>query len=215
LSLRLIPESALDVVDQAANKKSHLIEFFGMERLFTPIIRDHKLISEELHAITRRHHLIAANLVNPKIAVHVRLGDFSVTSDNLETARNVRLPLRWYVQVLGAIRATAGSNLEAVVFSDGSDQELRPLLSLPNVSRITTGSSISDLWAMSKSKILIASGSTFSMWASYLGRMPVIWHPGQLRQKLYPECEGLEFECGDVNRFPAAFTTKIRQMNHG
>ena len=33
------------------------------------------------------------------------------------------------------------------------------------------------------------------MWADYLGRMPVIWHPGQLRQKIYNNNE-IEIECG-------------------
>jgi hypothetical protein len=47
------------------------------------------------------------------------------------------------------------------------------------------GSAIADLWALSNANVLVASGSTFSMWASYLGRMPVIWHPGQLSCPLY------------------------------
>jgi hypothetical protein len=42
--------------------------------------------------------------------------------------------------------------------------------------------------------LLIASGSTFSMWASYLGRMPVIWYKGQLRQRLYYESPASEIE---------------------
>jgi len=38
--------------------------------------------------------------------------------------------------------------------------------------------------ALSTAKVLVSSASTFSMWASFLGQMPTIWFPGQLRQKL-------------------------------
>ena len=30
----------------------------------------------------------------------------------------------------------------------------------------------------------MSSGSTFSMWASFLGQMPTIWFPGQMREDL-------------------------------
>ena len=61
---------------------------------------------------------------------------------------------------------------------------------------------MADLLALSRSELLIASGSTFSMWASYLGRMPVIWYPGRLKQKLYFDNEALEVECdGQNNNF--------------
>ena len=38
--------------------------------------------------------------------------------------------------------------------------------------------------ALSRCKVLVSSASTFSMWASFLGQMPTIWFPGQMRQKL-------------------------------
>jgi len=45
------------------------------------------------------------------------------------------------------------------------------------------------------------------MWASYLGRMPVIWYPGQLRQKLYLEKPNAEIEVSetDTPRLPSNF----------
>ena len=44
--------------------------------------------------------------------------------------------------------------------------------------------SISDMIGLSQSKLLIASASTFSMWASFLGQNHTIWFPGQMRQNL-------------------------------
>ena len=48
--------------------------------------------------------------------------------------------------------------------------------------------------------LLIASGSTFSMWGSYLGQVSTIWHPGKLLQHLlieHPERE-IEWAPGDA-----------------
>ena len=82
------------------------------------------------------------------------------------------------------------------MFSDASDEELRPLLGRPNVQRAFFGSSVADLLAMSTASVLIASGSTFSMWAAYLGRMPVIWPKDQRRQRLHGDAWEYEVELG-------------------
>ena len=40
---------------------------------------------------------------------------------------------------------------------------------------------------MSKARLLAASAhSTFSMWASYLGRMPTLYYPGKMDQSVFP-----------------------------
>ena len=38
--------------------------------------------------------------------------------------------------------------------------------------------------ALSECKLIISSGSTFSMWASFIGQNPTIWFPGQMRQSI-------------------------------
>jgi hypothetical protein len=51
------------------------------------------------------------------------------------------------------------------------------------------------------------------MWAAYLGRMPAVWHKGQLRQRLYyeqPEIE-LEFEGGLPENFIAQVRKRFRK----
>jgi hypothetical protein len=104
--------------------------------------------------------------------------------------------MTWFVHALDQCRSHLGACAPALVFSDASDEELRPLLGRPNVRRVFFGSSIADLLAMSTAAVLIASGSTFSMWASYLGRMPVIWPEGQRRQRLYGHLSEYEPELG-------------------
>jgi hypothetical protein len=68
------------------------------------------------------------------------------------------------------------------------------LLSQENVRRREFGSSIADILALSRSRILIASGSTFSQWASYLGQIPTITHPGKIDQSVMLENTDTEIE---------------------
>ena len=46
---------------------------------------------------------------------------------------------------------------------------------------------IADILALSRAKLLVASGSSFSMWARYLGRMTTIMFPNQVKQKILTE----------------------------
>lgn len=74
------------------------------------------------------------------------------------------------------------------LFFDGADNELTELLRMPDTHRVNFGFVIADILALSRTTVLVASSSSFSMWwASYLGRMPGLWHHGQLRQRLYYE----------------------------
>lgn len=104
----------------------------------------------------------------PFAAVHVRLGDFSATSDPDAVANNVRLPIDWYVDRVLAVQ-TAFPDLAVRVFSDGSEEDLRSLLELSGGARAEKRESITDLLDMSQAAVLIASRLGFSTWASFLG----------------------------------------------
>jgi len=107
---------------------------------------------------------------------------------------NSVLPLEWYIGALKAVRTRAGRDVPAQVFSDGSDEELAGLLALPAVRRMDYGSGLGDMLGLSRSRLLIASGSTFSMWGSYLGQVPAIWHPQKLLQHVLIEHPEREIE---------------------
>ena len=49
------------------------------------------------------------------------------------------------------------------------------LLDIPNVERCFFGNAFADMWAISKSKFVIASDSTFSAWGAFLGQRPIIF----------------------------------------
>jgi hypothetical protein len=194
-----------------------VVIFSGMDSFFNKILPDHALVREELLSITRPEHKKGlAYDFRDSLAMHVRLGDFSSTPDPAVLRQclkagmlNVRLPLQWYVSVLKKIRQVVGTDRQVYIFSDGHDAELAELLELPHCQRLTFGSSIADLLALSRVPLLVASGSTFSMWASYLGRMPTIWFPGQLQHRLYTENTSAEIEMDFHDELPASFLEEL------
>lgn len=103
--------------------------------------------------------------LNDTVAVHVRLGDY---------LQQLRIPINWYVGIIRNILLINPSQ-EIVVFSDGTDEELMPLLNLRNVRRVFYGNAFADMWAMSKCKLVIASDSTFSAWGAFMGQKPIIF----------------------------------------
>ncbi len=154
-----------------------IVTFSGMNGYFQPIVDDHQLVASRPRAISREEHREGLRWdFSSSICMHVRLGDFSsAASAEAITAgkTNVRLPLEWYREVAEGIREVRGRSTRIYLFSDGSDQELASPLDLDNCQRLSFGSALADLLALAQNECLIASGSTFSMWASYLGRMPV------------------------------------------
>ena len=182
-----------------------VVEFRGMEDKFAPFLEDHKLIRSELLKIARPQHLAAFSEPQPApIAIHVRRGDFveQASYRDLLNVDNSVLPLQWYIDALRAVRAQAGRDVAAWVFSDGTDEELAGLLALPEVQRMDYGSGLGDMLGLSRSRLLIASGSTFSMWGSYLGQVPTIWHPKKLLQHVLLEYPQREIEWGPGNALP-------------
>lgn len=191
-----IPETLANQTTVSNNHRPKIIIFKGMDGLFQPILNDHETVKTELYDMVFEHHKNAAmHFPADGISIHIRMGDFSIPPNEKflrEGHWNYRLPIKWYIAVIEKIRAEIGSNLPVYVFSDGTDEELSEIFKLPHVQRAFFGSAIGDMLALSKSRILVASASTFSMWASYLGRMPVIWYPGLHRMKLYKCNEAYE-----------------------
>ena len=160
--------------------------FSDMDSLFEPFKNDHVLVKSELLNIISPHHVKKAmEFNNNSIAIHIRMGDF-INPDNEDVLRkgnwNYRLPIQWYKSIIEKIREV--SNIPIYIFSDADDEDLKDILELENCKRAYFGSAISDMIALSNARVLVSSSSTFSMWASFLGQIPTIWFPGQIRQKL-------------------------------
>lgn len=209
-----------DISDLEIRLKSvrpKVVVFEGLGNLFNDILRDHRQILGEILAISLPENTAHLTEFDGRgIGVHVRMGDFGrapVDGARLEMHSNRRVPLEWYVAMIRAIRAHACWDLPVHLFSDGHDDELREVLSLPNVNRRVFNSSLADLLALSRCGLLIgSSGSTFSMWASYFGRMPVIWYPRLNAPKLYSQSERFEGDLPLGDSLPEKLRVDIKSM---
>ncbi|MBP3554313.1 MAG: alpha-1,2-fucosyltransferase [Clostridia bacterium] len=167
-----------------------VIEFEGFVEAFTPIMHDSKAVYDDLVKNLAKKNEKAVSFDGKKaICMHVRLGDFTrVTWEEVLQGKHCSsIPIEWYVNMAKDLRRIVGEDVKIYIFSDGTDEELQPLLALPNVERKTFGTAIGDILALAQSGIFVASGSSFSMWARYLGRMTTIMFPNQVKQEILQE----------------------------
>lgn len=129
-------------------------------------------------------------LLKPEIGIHIRMGDFRKLKENEEFANVglVRTPMQYFEQTLIKIRKHCGYDIEATVFSDGSDEELKDILNLNKVIRAKDNKDILHLAQLSISKLLILSaGSSFSKWAAFLSDGIVIDHYQHIHNSIRDE----------------------------
>lgn len=193
-----------------------IVEFTGMEGEFEPILG--KENSQFLYAhfqniLQERNRKALCFMPSDGICMHIRLGDFTRGAGEQQLKEgmpNLSIPIEWYVSIVKQLRAALGKERTVYVFSDGTEEELRPLLVLGNIQRKTYGTAIGDILAMSRCKIFIASGSTFSRWVRFLGRMNTITYPGQLKQKLLDaDEEAFEIEALEI---PQEYLERLKRM---
>jgi hypothetical protein len=178
---------------------------------FPDFVTQHRMLHGELLRITRPRYRPVPK-TRPELAIHVRLGDFKAvdTKGLMQGNTNTRIPLDWYVEALKAVRASFGAELTPVVYSEGSAEELAPLLACEGVRRAPARPAVTDMLSIAQSDLLIASASGFSIWGRFLGQVPSISFPGQRR--LNANLSGLEIEWASGNALPADFVrgTKTR-----
>ena len=191
-------EEAFRITEPGTGK--HLISFQGHTAHEFHELWPHKdLIIWSLKEITKEKWLRPAKLIKqPFIGINVRMGnDYKKAADMNDFLNNrsahLQTPLNWYLQSLRKTREMLGSNLPAVVISDGKENDLKILLSEPNVTLGSSKSAIGDLMILTGASILLGAGrSSFSAWASFLAGMPTITIPGSNLQgyKVSPDYDG-------------------------
>lgn len=164
-------------------EKSVLV-FRGVDPYFRTLLGCETELKADLLRITHTSILAAINNQQARapIGIHVRRGDFSKpkSKEDFKIKGGLRTPLLWFEQSLEWIRKKTGHSLHAFVFSDGDSNELASLLTLPNVTRVSTGTAVGDLLCLARSPLIIGSGgSSFSAWAAFLGKSSLITIPGQ------------------------------------
>lgn len=182
-TVTLEPSNFRDRLDNDS-ETSLIVTFQGDRDRFQSLHGFEQYIFDEILAMTRRRWLMLAECLDQVcIAANVRCArDFRDPDlpDPSKPSVPIRTPLRWFLETVRIIRRQCGFQVPVVVVSDGTTKELADLLSMPEVRFVRPGCAISDLIILSRSKILLASGgSSFSAWAAFLGKMPVVTWPGQ------------------------------------
>ncbi len=133
------------------------------------------------------------------IAVHVRLGDYSAER---------RTSIAWYVDCIEQINNLTLKKYKFLLFSDGKDSELAELMAIPNVKRVFFGNSLADIWAISRTKFLIGSDSTFSAWGAYLGQVPLILRKCHFG-RILKDCRNEFFDLGNDTQDRGVFFERV------
>lgn len=214
LVLRTLPRIDEHQFDSTTSPKSGVVVFRSIpdndiRADFGALKGSAGFLHAELLAMTRPRYR-PERLRDPHVAVHVRLGDFAeATPEQLrDGVQNVRLPLAWYRGVFDVLRDALGPSLPIRLYSDGSDDELISLLSMPHVTRSTARAAITDMLSIANAVALVGSGSGFSLWGSYLGQVPRISYPGQGLVSVLDDPDG-EIALASGDALPAAFQAHL------
>ena len=176
------------------NKSSNItIKVEGLKNYFRDLEGYQEFIlSYILSSACPKVREIYYNYNKQNIGVHIRLGDYNIDG---------RTPMDWYVNAIETLQREINySDTNFIVFSDGTDEELKPILSLKNCKRITQPNALSDILCLSKSQLIIGSNSTFSAWGAFLGEKPFIRHEKFYLGKIHME-EDKIFEGQGVEDF--------------
>lgn len=190
-----------------------VVRFRGLDGFIWPAVGRSRDVLAELRRITVPV-LRPDEPREPFIAIHVRMGDFGHPDEAALRAGawNVRQPIEWYVAAARALRHALGAEVPLRVFADGAYAGLLPLLSLPETHLVTDTTAITDLLDLTQASALVASGSTFSIMASFLGQVPTVWFPGQFRGSVADE-RGFtnEIEWASTDQVPESFSSAVQK----
>lgn len=156
----------------------------GDGNFFEGLHENHAYLEDALWRVTRdKWKALVMQLPTFDITLNVRCGgDFSTPKSDLDFVEKglVLTPAQWFADLVQRIRAENGSQVGVQVVSDGTREDLRPILRLPNTHFCETPAAISDLWAVRRSRMIIATGgSSFPAWAAFFARCPVVSIEGQ------------------------------------
>lgn len=170
--LRWHRSSHLRDVDTRAVVLSGMDDYFASFTLSSGQIRDYL---EELC----RTGTIQERAEREYISIHVRLGDFAPagSSDDPLQENNRSTSIDWFASVVGEIRSR-WQGVPIVVSSDGTDEELAPLLGTRGVERSDATNALDEMFILSRACGIVGSRSTFSAWGAFLGDVPMIVQMG-------------------------------------
>ena len=197
--------SKREIAEGCAEKCSEgVVRVFGLRRFFVDLVEHQDLVREYFDKVIEPSAIAdvpSARDMKHVVAVHVRLGDFP---------QEMRVSLGWYKEIIEELKSILGSDIDIQLFSDGSNGELKQLLSIPGVRRVYYGNALADIVAISRCGLLVGSYSTFSGWGAFLGQVPSIFNKigfeGTLRDK------NMMCITGNSVKLPNAFKTQVKAV---
>jgi hypothetical protein len=170
--------SARNVVEEGPEGGRHYVFRSAACHRFPDLKAHRGYIYEQLLRIARPSQEEFASRFDRRdfIALNIRTGNDFVSRSSGRQGYH-RTEIDWFVEALSRVRDRYGQ-MPAVVVSDGGPRQLHQLLGLPDVRLVQAPTAIGDLLVLAKAKVLLGSGnSTFSAWASFLGKMDTYSSP--------------------------------------
>lgn len=144
----------------------------------------HRLKKELIESIQPTLLKRVLDTKEPYIGIHARLGDgFTEPEPGIDgftrTGWLQQTPVQWFKETLQLVRKITGVNYKAYVFSDGTKDQLKPLLDETNTFLSPHKNAVIDLLSLSRSWVILGSGSSsFSAFATFLGSSHAFTAPG-------------------------------------
>lgn len=165
------------------------VRYSGLKRYFHDLSGHSEIVSAWLQDTVRR---VGAMDDAYDIGLHVRLGDFA-QSTNDQGGNNVRLPFSWYRAALEEARRLLGiATPRITLFTDGNVDLVTRELGMRDLMIDPSSNALTAIHNLSRARVVVASRSTFSMWAVYLGGMPAIWDGKFDLQRCFPGRHALD-----------------------
>jgi hypothetical protein len=145
-----------------SNKNITIFQFIEEYNLFFKLNYSKRFEIKEalLKILSERTLRSYKKLTSPDIGVHIRRGDFKFGSNLTD--------IDFFYHKIIEIREKYGNSLSVTIFSDGSHEDLKTLLSIGNVKISDNSEDILDLFQLSMSRYCILSkNSTFSYWGAF------------------------------------------------
>jgi hypothetical protein len=146
-----------------------------------------------------------------EISIHLRRGDF-IESNIDKVGVNERTHIKWYLELINQINKNYEDKVKISLFSDGTKEEIKELIGFPNVKLESSKNALFDILRISKSKIIITSSSSFSLWACFLqdNKNISIWNKKSYIRKV----DGLNNQFFTVDTLSDQLKDKISEILH-
>lgn len=155
-------------IEQAKTSEKGVIVVEGLSNYFGDLLNFQVDIKDyfELNIKKKILRLVDQYNFEKSIGIHIRLGDY---------VSEWRTDIKWYESIINQLNEYTHGKYDFLIFSDGTDDELKSLLQMSNCKRVFFGNSIVDIIALGRCRLIVGSDSTFSGWAAFLGQNPIIF----------------------------------------